>query len=89
MRGHRHRTLRAAFVQAQAQIMNNGEYTPVVVIDKGMALELLDGSTASNAGSRKRPHCSTPGARWRASRSLLSASLPACWAFGVSTSSGR
>lgn len=35
-------TLRAAFVQAQAQIMNNGEYTPVVVIDKGMALELLD-----------------------------------------------
>lgn len=24
-------TLRAAFVQAQAQIMNNGKYTPVVV----------------------------------------------------------
>lgn len=35
-------TLRAAFVQAQAQIMNNGKYTPVVVIDKGMALQLLD-----------------------------------------------
>ena len=35
-------TLRAAFVQAQAQIMNNGEYTPVVVIDKGLALQLLD-----------------------------------------------
>ena len=36
------KTLRAAFVQAQAQIMNNGTYTPVVVIDKGMALQLLD-----------------------------------------------
>ena len=35
-------TLRAAFVQAQAQIMNNGEYTPVVVIDKTLALSLLD-----------------------------------------------
>jgi len=34
--------LRASFVQAQAQIMNNGEYTPVVVIDKGLALGLLD-----------------------------------------------
>ncbi len=36
------KTLRAAFVQAQAQIMNNGTYTPVVFIDKGMALQLLD-----------------------------------------------
>ena len=35
-------TLRASFVQAQAQIMNNGEYTPVVVIDKRLALGLLD-----------------------------------------------
>jgi uncharacterized small protein (DUF1192 family) len=34
--------LRAAFVQAQAQIMNNGEFTPVVVIDKTLALGLLD-----------------------------------------------
>lgn len=34
--------LRAAFVQAQAQIMNNGTYAPVVVIDKGLALGLLD-----------------------------------------------
>ena len=34
--------LRASFVQAQAQIMNNGQYTPVVVIDKGLALGLLD-----------------------------------------------
>jgi hypothetical protein len=34
--------LRAAFVQAQAQIMNNGEFTPVVVIDKALALSLLD-----------------------------------------------
>lgn len=35
-------TLRAAFVQGQAQIMNNGEYTPVVIIDKTLALSLLD-----------------------------------------------
>ena len=35
-------TLRAAFVQAQAQIMNNGVYTPVVVIDQQLAVSLLD-----------------------------------------------
>lgn len=34
--------LRAAFVQAQAQIMNNGTYEPVVVISKPLALSLLD-----------------------------------------------
>lgn len=34
--------LRAAFVQGQAQIMNNGQFTPVVVIDKALALSLLD-----------------------------------------------
>ena len=34
--------LRAAFVQAQAQIMNNGAYEPVVVISKPLALSLLD-----------------------------------------------
>ena len=33
--------LRAAFVQAQAQIMNNGTYEPVVVISKPLALSLL------------------------------------------------
>jgi hypothetical protein len=34
--------LRAAFVQGQAQIMNDGTYTPVVIIDKSLALSLLD-----------------------------------------------
>lgn len=35
-------TMRAAFVQAQAQIMNNGTFEPVVVISKPLALSLLD-----------------------------------------------
>lgn len=34
--------LRAAFTQAQAQIMNNGQFEPVVVISKSLALQLLD-----------------------------------------------
>lgn len=34
--------LRAAFVQAQAQIMNGGTYEPVVLISKPLALSLLD-----------------------------------------------
>jgi hypothetical protein len=34
--------LRAVFVQAQAQIMNDGKYEPVVVISKELALSLLD-----------------------------------------------
>jgi len=34
--------LRVAFTQAQAQIMNNGTYEPVVVIAKPLALRLLD-----------------------------------------------
>lgn len=34
--------LRAAFTQAQSQIMNNGHFEPVVVISKPLALQLLD-----------------------------------------------
>ena len=35
-------SMRAAFVQAQAHIMNNGTFEPVVVISKPIALSLLD-----------------------------------------------
>lgn len=35
-------TLRAAFVQAQSQMMNEGKLEPVVVISKDLALQLLD-----------------------------------------------
>lgn len=34
--------LRAAFVQAQSQIVNDGKFEPVVVISKALALQLLD-----------------------------------------------
>lgn len=35
-------TLRAAFVQAQSQMMNEGKFAPVVIISKDLALQLLD-----------------------------------------------
>ena len=59
--------LRAAFVQAQAQIMNNGAYEPVVVISKPLALSLLDEIDRLRAMTAEQAHVHDA---WLAERSL-------------------
>lgn len=49
-------SLRASFVQAQAQIMNDGKYEPVVVISKDLALTLVDKLAAIDAMVQKALH---------------------------------